>query len=183
VRARRPAAALALALALATASASALAATCPRTSLAEIENEVMCPVCKTPLALAQDPPQAKRERAFILERVERCQSKDEIKAALAAEFGDEVLAMPQRKGFDLAAYLVPALALAVGLATAAAATMRWRRHRPRPAQAAVLVASEPGGGAAPAEAAGAETASDASQRPSEPSAAARLERELEHYDA
>jgi len=173
---------VALALALAAAPASALAATCPRTSLAEIENEVMCPVCKTPLALAQDPPQAKRERAFILERVERCQSKGEIKAALAAEFGDEVLAMPERKGFDLAAYLVPALALLVGLATAAAATVRWRRHRPRPPGAAALVASEPGG-AATAEAASARTGSDAPQRPSEASAAARLERELERYDA
>src|SRR5215212_11873294 len=98
-RNRRALGVAALVLALAAAPASALAATCPRTSLVEIENEVMCPVCKTPLALAQEAPQANRERAFILDRIERCQSKGEIKAALAAEFGDEVLAMPQREGF------------------------------------------------------------------------------------
>ena len=168
--ARRATAVALLVLALGIAPGAAIAA-CPRASLAELENEVMCPVCKTPLALAQEAPQANRERAFILERVERCQSKGQIKAALTAEFGDEVLALPERRGFDLAAYLVPALALAVALGVAAVATVRWRRRRPRPSAGTVLVEGEGEG-----------TSSAAVPGKPSPSATARLERELEAFD-
>ena len=50
-------------------------------------------------------------------------------AALAAEFGDEVLALPDDDRFDLAAYLVPALALVVGLGAVGFAALRWRRRQ------------------------------------------------------
>lgn len=170
-RGRAAARALAVAaavLALAAVPGSALAAACPRTSVAAIENEVMCPVCKTPLALAQEAPQADRQRAFILERVERCESKPAIKAALAAEFGDEVLALPEDEGFDLAAYLVPLLGLAGGLGACSLAIVRWRRRR----ASAVAVADGPEAAGGPTE----------PVRSVEPGAAARLERDLERYD-
>jgi cytochrome c-type biogenesis protein CcmH/NrfF len=48
---------------------------------------------------------------------------------LAAQFGDRVLATPDDKGFDLAAYLVPALALLFGGSGIALAATRWRRRR------------------------------------------------------
>ncbi|MDQ4071878.1 MAG: cytochrome c-type biogenesis protein CcmH [Actinomycetota bacterium] len=152
---------------MAVAPAGALAAACPRTSVADIEDEVMCPVCKTPLGLAQEAPQADRERAFILERVERCESKAEIKAALAAEFGDEVLAVPEDEGFDLAAYLVPLLAVAGGLGACALAVVRWRGRR-----ASVAL---PASGQVPGQ-------RSAPDRDLEPDAAARLERDLGRYD-
>ena len=37
---------------------------CPKTTLGDIEDEVMCPVCGTPLGLATEAPQAQRERAL-----------------------------------------------------------------------------------------------------------------------
>ena len=160
--ARAVAALAALVVALG-ASAPAVAAACPKTSVAEIENEVMCPVCGTALGLAQDAPQADRQRAFIQERVDRCESKAEIKAALAREFGNEVLARPERRGFDLAAYLIPAVALAVASAAGIAATVRWRRRRRAAAAGATDFAAAAGGTPAPA-------------------AQARLERDLERYD-
>ena len=43
----------------------------------------MCTVCGTTLGLATEAPQAQRERAFILARVERCETKEQIRAALA----------------------------------------------------------------------------------------------------
>jgi cytochrome c-type biogenesis protein CcmH len=121
------AAAIALA-ALLLAPAAALAQ-CPQTTLGEIESEVMCPVCGTPLALATEAPQAQEQREFIVERIERCESEDEIKAALVAEFGEGVLATPGDEGFDLAAYILPALAVLAGAAGIALATVRWRRSR------------------------------------------------------
>ncbi|MGE5636691.1 MAG: cytochrome c-type biogenesis protein CcmH [Nocardioidaceae bacterium] len=111
---------------------AALAADCPRTSLGDVEDEVMCPVCGTSLQLATEAPQAQRERAFIQRLVDDCRSKDEVKDALVAEFGDEVLALPEDEGFDLAAYIVPALALLLGATAVGAAALRWRRRRTAP---------------------------------------------------
>ena len=105
------------------------AAQCPQTTLGEVEQEVMCPVCGTPLELATEAPQAERERAFIVERIEECQSKEEIKAALVAEYGEAVLATPGDDGFDLLGYLLPALAVLAGASGIAIATVRWRRSR------------------------------------------------------
>jgi cytochrome c-type biogenesis protein CcmH len=118
-------------LLVAAASLALPAATsaCPRTTLGDVEDEVMCPVCGVPLELATEAPQANRERAFIQRLIDRCESKQQIKDTLAAEFGDEVLAVPKDKGFDAAAYVVPAGAVVGGLLVVAIAVMRWRRAR------------------------------------------------------
>ena len=107
----------------------ALAATCPRTSLSDVEKEVMCPVCGTPLGLATEAPQAERERELIRRLVEDCRSKEEVKERLVAEYGAEVIALPGDDGFDLAAYIVPALALLLAGGALAAAALGWRRAR------------------------------------------------------
>lgn len=110
---------------------AALAATCPRTTLGDVEDEVMCPVCGTPLNLATEAPQAQRERQFIQRLIDSCRSKEQVKQALAAQFGERVLATPGANGFDLAAYLVPALAILLGGAAIAVTAARWRRSRGR----------------------------------------------------
>jgi len=107
---------------------------CPETSLGDLEDEVMCPVCGTSLGLATESPQAQRERLFIQELIDQCKSKDEIKTALVAEFGDQVLALPDDNGFDLAAYLIP-LAILVGAGAAITIGVRRWRRRPSPAPA------------------------------------------------
>ena len=122
---RLAAAIIAIVLVLAPAAAA-----CPRTSLGDIEDEVMCPVCGTSLGLATEAPQAQRERAFIQRLIDDCRSKDEIKTALVAEFGDEVLAEPGDDGFEIAAYLIPLAALVGAGAAIALGVRRWRRARP-----------------------------------------------------
>jgi cytochrome c-type biogenesis protein CcmH len=116
----------ALTLFLLLAPAASFAAACPKTSLADIEDEVMCPVCGVPLGLATEAPQAQRERAFIQREVDACKSKQTIKDELVAQFGDRVLALPPEKGFDLVAYLVPALIVLAGMGAVAAIAMRRR---------------------------------------------------------
>jgi cytochrome c-type biogenesis protein CcmH/NrfF len=106
--------------------AGATAADCPKTTLSAVEAEVMCPVCGTPLALATEAPQANRERALIQRLIDRCQSKEEIKQVLVAEYGQDVLALPEAEGFNLSAYLVPAIALIVALLGVGFAVRRWR---------------------------------------------------------
>src|SRR5262249_4343460 len=111
------------------APASAAAASCPKTSLGDVEDEVMCLVCGTPLALATEAPQANGERALIQRLVDDCRSKGQIKDRLVAEYGQRVLALPPEKGFDLASYLVPALAVILAGSAVSVAALQWRRAR------------------------------------------------------
>lgn len=121
---------LALLLVFGPGTALASAAACPKTSLADVENEVMCPVCGVPLGLATESPQAQRERLFIQREAEACKSKQQIKNELVAMFGDRVLALPPDKGFNVAAYLVPALIVLAGIAAIVTVGIR-RRRSPR----------------------------------------------------
>jgi cytochrome c-type biogenesis protein CcmH/NrfF len=113
------------------------ATACPETSLGDLEDEVMCPVCGTSLGLATEAPQAQRERAFIERLIAECKTKDEIKTALVAEFGDEVLASPDADdGFEIAAYLIPAAILLGAGAAIAVGVGRWRKRPTTPSGAA-----------------------------------------------
>ena len=136
--------ALVVTLAALVAPGAAGAADCTKTSVSDLEDEVMCPVCGTSLGLAREAPQAKRESAFIARLVERCHSKDEIKAALVAEFGDRVLALPSHDGFNLSAYLAPLLGMLLAAAGIGFALVRWRRAGTKAPEAGAAIAS-PGG--------------------------------------
>jgi cytochrome c-type biogenesis protein CcmH len=127
----RRAAPILAALVLAAAPAAAAAQDCPRTTLGDIEDEVMCPVCGTPLGLASEAPQAQGERAYIQQLIDQCKSKDEIKRALVAEYGENVLALPGDEGDhdlgDVLVYVIPAVGIALAAAGIAFAVVRWRR--------------------------------------------------------
>lgn len=128
--------ALALALvALLLGAPGAAATACPRTSVADLEDEVMCPVCGESLAVARESPLAQRERALIQRLVARCETKGQVKAELVDQFGPSVLALPPRRGFDASAYLVPLLGGAAAVAATALLLRRWRRRAPPPAAA------------------------------------------------
>jgi len=116
---------LAIAIALALLPATAFAAT-PQTNISDVEDEVMCPICGTLLELAESP-QAQRERALVKRLIAEGKSKAEIKDALVAEYGREVLALPSGSGFDLSAYLVPAIAFIAAATALALGVRRWHR--------------------------------------------------------
>lgn len=130
---RRTALALFLLAAICTVPSAAQAA-CPRAGLPDIENQVMCLVCGVPLSLA-DSPQASRERDFINGLIDKCESTSQIKAALVAQYGPRVLALPKNSGFNAAAYIVPLLGLVLGGALAIVA-VRWWSTRESPALSA-----------------------------------------------
>lgn len=131
-----------VALALLALAAPALAAT-PQTSLADVEDEVMCPICGTLLQLAESP-QAKRQRVFVKRQVAAGRSKAEIKEALVAQYGREVLALPSGSGFSLSAYLVPGIAFAAAVVALAVGVARWRRAA-RPPRGGPAAAAGPHG--------------------------------------
>jgi len=118
---------LAALLALATLAAPAGAtAAQPQATLLDIEDEVMCPICGTLLELSAAP-QAERQRVFISRLISQGRTKEEIKDALVAEYGQEVLALPDDSGFDLSAYVVPIVGFALAAGGIALAVLRWRR--------------------------------------------------------
>jgi cytochrome c-type biogenesis protein CcmH/NrfF len=98
----------------------------PRTSLPDVEDEVMCVQCGTPLNMATSAAGADREREFIRREIRQGKTKEQIKDDLVEIFGPSVLALPEEKGFGLAAYLVPILAALLGLVAVVLAVRRWR---------------------------------------------------------
>ena len=128
-----PAALLGLALALA---APALASDAHPT-LAEMEGEVMCPICRTTLDQSNSAAE-ERIKAFIVRRIRAGDTKSEIEDRLVADFGPSILAQPPKRGFDLLAWLLPIGGLLVGAVAVGFAAWRWTRSRePEPALAAV----------------------------------------------
>jgi cytochrome c-type biogenesis protein CcmH len=115
-----------LAVACGALSIASVAAGAQRASLPDIEDEVMCLQCGTPLNLSTAPV-ADREREFIRREIARGKSKQEIKDALVDRFGPQVLAVPEDEGFGLAAWVVPGLVVLLALAGVAVAARRWRR--------------------------------------------------------
>jgi cytochrome c-type biogenesis protein CcmH len=125
---RRTSLLIVLALLVATALAPPAGAQEPRTSLPAIEDEVMCTTCNVPLNVAESSPQAERQRAFIRDLIAQGATKEQVKAALVDEYGENVLALPPGEGLGLAAYLVPIGLVAVGGVVVVIALPRWRRR-------------------------------------------------------
>jgi cytochrome c-type biogenesis protein CcmH len=106
----------------------AAAAPAPKTSVDDIEDEVMCVACGVPLQIA-DSPQADRERAYIRQLVAKGLTKDQVKDALIATYTPRVLAMPQKHGFGLVAFIVPIVVVIAALIALAIGLPRWRRRK------------------------------------------------------
>ena len=120
-----------LGLLLALLLAPAATAAEPKTTLPDVEDEVMCVECGTALNVSTSPV-ADREREFIRRRIAEGKGKAEIKAALVQEYGPKVLAVPEGGGFDAAAWLVPGMLSLLALLGVGVAALRWRGRRDSP---------------------------------------------------
>ena len=109
---------------------------------ADLEAELVCPVCETTLDQS-NAPIAEQMKAFIRARIAAGDSEQEIKDALVSQFGPKVLAKPPDGGFGLLAWLLPLTAVVAGavgrrlphslVEQTARAAARRRRRPPRPA--------------------------------------------------
>jgi cytochrome c-type biogenesis protein CcmH len=97
-------------------------------TLAELETEVICPTCHTTLDQSSSPV-ADRMRTFIRVRIAAGDTKTKIKDRLVAEFGQEVLASPPKRGFNLLAWVLPPVAAVIGAGAIAVLAVRWSRRR------------------------------------------------------
>jgi len=99
-----------------------------RPTLADLEGEVMCPVCNTTLDQSSSPA-ARQIEAFISARIAAGDSKSQIKDRLVAEYGQQILAAPPKKGFNLLAWLLPFVALFGGGLVVGLLAWRWSHAR------------------------------------------------------
>ena len=104
---------------------------------AELEGEVMCPVCGTTLDQSGSPA-AEQIKRVIARRIAAGDTKSEIKDRLVANYGDSILAAPPHHGFGLLAWWlqiggIVAAAVLVGLGA-----WRWSRAREPPPRAVQL---------------------------------------------
>ena len=98
---------------------------------ADLEAELVCPVCETTLDQSTAPV-AERMKTFIRVRIAAGDTEQEIKDALVAEFGPAVLARPPEGGFGLLAWLLPLAALNAGAIAIAVLLRSWSRRRAPP---------------------------------------------------
>ena len=99
---------------------------------AELEGEVMCPVCGTTLDQSESPA-AQQIKRVIARRIAAGDTKSEIKATLVDQFGESVLAAPPKRGFNLIAWLLPLVGLGLAAIVLALLARRWSSSRAEPA--------------------------------------------------
>ncbi len=100
----------------------------PRTSLAYLEGQVMCPTCHTTLDQS-DSAAAQRIEVFISQKIDACWTTQRIESALVANYGQGILAAPSHKGFDLLAWWLPIVGVLAGALVLAFGVWRWSRRR------------------------------------------------------
>jgi cytochrome c-type biogenesis protein CcmH len=98
---------------------------------ADLESELVCPVCETTLDQS-NAPIAEKMKAFIRARIAAGDSEQQIKDALVAQFGPEVLAKPPDGGFGLLAWLLPLAALVGGAVAVGFLIRSWSSRRGPP---------------------------------------------------
>jgi len=104
---------------------------------AELEGEVMCPVCGTTLDQS-DSPAAQQIKRVIARRIAAGDTEKEIENRLVANYGDSILAAPPHHGFGLLAWWLPIVGITTAAILVGTGAWRWSRVREPAAPAAPL---------------------------------------------
>jgi len=104
---------------------------------AELEGEVMCPVCGTTLDQSNSPA-AEQIKRVIARRIAAGDTKSEIEDRLVANYGESILAAPPHHGFGLVAWWLPIVGIVLAAAAVGFGAWRWSRAREPAPRAAPL---------------------------------------------
>jgi cytochrome c-type biogenesis protein CcmH/NrfF len=95
---------------------------------AELEGEVMCPVCGTTLDQSSSPA-AQQIKRVIARGIAAGETKSQIEDRLVANYGESILAAPPHHGFGLLAWWLPIAGILVAAALVGAGVWRWSHTR------------------------------------------------------
>lgn len=93
-------------------------------SAAEIETELVCPVCHETLD-ESTAPIAQEMKQIVREKVAAGWTKKQILDYMVVNFGQNVLSEPAKHGFDLIAWVLPIGGALIGVAALAAGAVYW----------------------------------------------------------
>jgi cytochrome c-type biogenesis protein CcmH len=102
-------------------------------TLAELEDQLMCPVCAGETLAQSDVPAAQRLKVRIQHLIAEGKTRSEIKRELVADYGTRILAAPPRHGFDLLAWVLPLVGIFAAAGVLGLLAWRWTRTREEPA--------------------------------------------------
>jgi cytochrome c-type biogenesis protein CcmH/NrfF len=68
-------------------------------------------------------------KGFIAKKIAACWTAKQIETALVANYGQQILAAPSHKGFDLLAWWLPIVGVLAGALALAFGVWRWSRRR------------------------------------------------------
>ena len=126
-RARLLVAAALVAAALSSASAQSKAVS--EETVHEVAGRLRCVVCQN-LSVADSPSEmAGQMRAIIRERLAAGESPDEVQRYFVQRYGEWILLLPPRRGFNLLVWLLPLVFVIAGFAVVALLVRRWARPR------------------------------------------------------
>lgn len=97
----------------------------------ELEAELVCPTCHSPLDESNSPV-AQQMKAYIRKRIAQGATKSKIVNELVGApnyLGKGVLGVPQTHGFDLLAWVLPFAGIGVGAAALGGGAWYWSRNR------------------------------------------------------
>lgn len=109
----------------------------------ELKQNTLCPVCDGQSVLESNAPAAAAMRRQIDLWVDEGRSDTQIRADLAAVYGDDVNALPPGEGVGILVWALPVAAFAVASAGLWAATRRWRARAAAPEGARAVTADSP----------------------------------------
>ena len=113
--------------ALVLAAPASAACAHPRTSLAYLEGQIMCPTCHTTLDQS-DSAAAQQIKTYISRRIAQCATAQQIESELVGNYGPAILAAPPHKGFDLLAWWLPIAGVLAGAVVLGFGVWRWSRR-------------------------------------------------------
>ena len=93
-----------------------------------LNKELMCPVCPSETIDQSQVELAKQMRAIVRERLEEGESEQEIREFFVDRYGDNVLAAPPARGFNVVVWVVAGLVLPIA-AVSLVLTLRVMRRR------------------------------------------------------
>jgi cytochrome c-type biogenesis protein CcmH len=108
----------------------------------ELESELVCITCHTTLD-ESDSPIARQMKAYIARRIRQGATKSQIENELVAQFGDAVLGVPRKHGFDLLAWVIPLGGIALAAVAIGVGARRWSRPLAAPGAEPAAVDGDP----------------------------------------
>jgi len=101
-------------------------------TLAELEDQLMCPVCQGETLAQSDSVPAQRIKAHLQQRINQGWSRSRIINEEVDIWGTRILAAPRKHGFDLLAWVLPLVGIFVAAGILALLAWRWTRTREEP---------------------------------------------------